>query len=101
MSSLFSNKQQKKADKYSKTMAKATKQGYDFAHDVLSSLTPETIIESFETITNKGHGYERETITHIEKNYRSGNSLNAAELILLNDVYVAVTKRLEDSGDEK
>ena len=99
MSSLFSNKQQKKADQYSKTSAKASEQGEAFAHDVLSTLMPETLIASFKTISNKGHRHEKETIITIEENYHRGHPLSADELITLNDVYVAVTKRLENNED--
>lgn len=100
MSSLFNNKQQKMANKYSKSMAKATAQGDEFANAILHSLSPETFNESFETISNKGHDFEKNEISSIELNYKAGKKLSADELIKLNDVFAAVTTRLENTGDE-
>ena len=99
MSSLFNNKQEKMANKYSKCMSKVTKQGETFANDVLNSLSPKTLSESFEIIANKGHDFERNLVSSIEVNYKKGNKLNADELIQLNDVFIAVTKRIEANGD--
>lgn len=100
MSSLFNNKQQKMANKYSKYMSRAMEQGESFAIDVLNSLSPETINDSFETISNKGHGYEKDLVTPIAENYKNNKKLSADELIQLNDVFISVTKRLEANGDD-
>lgn len=101
MSSLLTNKQQKMADKYSKSMSKAIDQGNLFASNVLDSLSPDTINESFQLIMNKGHDHEKNKISDIEENYKAGNKLSADEIIQLNDVFTVVTRRLEESnGDE-
>ena len=99
MSSLFTNKQQKMANKYSKTKAKAEEQGKDFANDLSSSLTPETVKESFDLIKNKGHDYEKNQIVPIESNYNSGEPLSADEWIKFNDIFASITNRLENCGD--
>lgn len=100
MSSLFNNKQQKMANKYSEYMSKATKQGDSLVNDFFKSLSPDTINDSFKLITNKGHEREKNSIKPIEVNYNSGKELSADEIIQLNDVFVAVTKRLEFNGDK-
>lgn len=100
MSSLFNNKQQKLANKYSKSMKKATKKGEQFVDDVLKGLTPETIYDSFEIISNKGHEHEKKAIIPIAEEYRSGNGIDADQLLLLNDLFTAITTRLETNGDE-
>lgn len=100
MSSLLTNKQQKMANKYSKSMAKASEQGELFASDVLNSLSPDTIDESFQLIMNKGHDYEKNKINCIKENYESGIKLNADEIIQLNDIFTVVTRRLEDSNGD-
>ena len=99
MSSLFTNKQQKQANKYSKTKAKAEEQGKEFANGISSSLTPETVKDSFGLINNKGHDFEKKEIASIEQNYNSGESLSADEWIKFNDIFASITNRLENCGD--
>lgn len=67
---------------------------------MLKALNPETITASFEMISNKGHDFEKDLISSIKSNYNSGKKLSADELISLNDVYIAVTQRLENSRDD-
>lgn len=98
MSSLFTNKQQKKANKYSKVMAKAEELGIEFANDISRSLTPNTVKESFALINNEGHDYEKNIIASIESNYNSGKPLCADEWIQFNDIFVSVTNRSADCG---
>lgn len=99
MSSLFTNKQQKKANKYSKTKAKAEEQGKDFANDISSSLSPETVKESFALISSNGHDYEKNQIAPIESNYNSGEPLCADDWIKFNDIFASITNRLENNGE--
>lgn len=100
MSSLFTNKQQKMANKYSKARAKAEEQGKDFANDISNSLTPETVKSSFALINNKGHDHEKKPISQIELKYNSGDALSADEWIQFNDIFVAITNRLGDTNDK-
>ena len=100
MSSLFDNKLQKMAKQYSKTMAKATNQGEKFADSAFNSLTPETLKESFEIINSKGHDHEKNKVSSIQMNYNNGIKLDADQLIALNDIFVAVTKRVENNGED-
>lgn len=86
------------ANKYSKEMTKITEQGKTFANKVLSSLAPQTVKESFEIINNKGHEQEKKAISSIEIKYNSGDDISADELIRLNDIFIAVTKRIENNG---
>lgn len=100
MSSLFTNKQQKMANKYSKTRAKVEEQGKDFANEISNSLTPETVKSSFVLINNKGHDHEKKPISRIESKYNSGHALSAEEWIQFNDIFAAITNRLGDTNDE-
>lgn len=100
MSSLFNNKQQKMANKYSTYMSKAKNQGDSLVADFFNSISPDTIQESFELIHNKGHEHEKNLISSIEVNYNSGNELSADDLIQFNDIFISVTKRLETNGDD-
>ncbi len=100
MSSLFNNKQQKIANKYSTYMSKATNQGNTLVADFFNSISPDTIQESFELIHNKGHEHEKNSINPIEMNYNSGIELSADDLIQFNDIFTSVTKRLENNGDD-
>lgn len=100
MSSLFNNKQQKIARQYSKVRAKATEQGEKLADSVLNSLSPETIKDSFEIINSKGHDHEKNKVKPIQLCYSEGSKLDADQLIELNDVFVAITTREENNGDD-
>lgn len=86
------------ANKYSKEMAKVTEHGNTFVKEILSSLAPQTVKDSFEIINNKGHEQEKKIISPIELKYKSGDDLSADELIRFNDIFIAVTKRIEDNG---
>lgn len=100
MSSLFNKKQQNIARQYGKIKAKATEHGELLADSVLNSLSPETLKDSFEIINSKGHDHEKNKVKPIQSSYSKGNKLDADQLIVLNDVFVAVTNREENNGDE-
>lgn len=100
MSSLFNNKQQKMANKYSEYMSKAANKGDSLVADFFNSISPDTIHDSFELIHNKGHEHEKNSISPIEMNYNSGIELSADDLIQFNDIFTSVTKRLENNGDD-